>query len=599
MTKFTRLSKLFPNNSLMVNRTNSESIYDIMKFQPKGVLSYSSERGIHSNEPSYIEKVTDFINNVQERQPSLVVTPEGSIPFEVLKQIIENKSRWPDLYKLWGFCMEGIDKKDFKILVESYNIDDSLKVVIEDSITYRAHVNSLWYIFRIDEERLCIVIQLKNAPSSDRGIKYEARDLTTGNTIYVFDLNNGQPTKNTLISLICSDAIQLEPTKIITELEQSYPMIINHQCNRKPFDDRFKDFRNTILTSRSIKNQRYIVANWAKGSELKRTFTINESGNAYYNYLSVSGHPYLDKICSDKDSYSHRMEMQLLGVEYYASNKFNVWSYPDEENIMRFYIKKDEVFNVDESISTNFDPVIKECYKYNADNNCWESTEKNCILDNEEGSNNIYISEKEFLRPIKYKECEKRECENKCFWLYNDYFFATCFGNELKSELECKYEISDRTIATLSSEGLRGTQRKRELFKTLVKKLERNEIPKELPMFDDNLKFDIDINAAETGSNNIYNATVINVPQEYPNWGEKKGIFAIIDTADLSEVEIAYDKLYKMTKTNIRDQIVLYYRKDDDYISYKKPHEQSNITSKSIDFTNNPASIYKGDMQYE
>lgn len=598
MTKFKRLSKLFPNNSLIVNRTNSESIYDIMKFQPKGVLSYSSERGIHTNESSYIEKVAGFINNVQERQPSLVVTPEGSIPFEVLKQIIDNKSRWPDLYKLWGFCMEGIDKKDFKILVESYNRDDSLKVVIEDSITYKAHVNSLWYIFRIDEEHLCIVIQLKNAPSSDRDIEHEARDLTIGNTIYVFDLDNGEPTKNTLISLICSDAIQLDTNKIITELGKSYPMIINHQCNEKPFDERFIDFRNSIFRAVSILKKRCIVANWAKGTELKKVFTINESGNAYYNHLSVNGHSHPKKIFSDKDSYSHRMKSQLLGVKYYASDKCNIWSYPNEENIFSFFVKKDEAY-VENSLSTNYDPLMKECYLFNDNKNCWESTEKNCILDNEEGSNNIYISEKEFLRPIKYKECEKRECENKCFWLYNDYFFATCFGNELKSELECKYEISDRTIATLSSEGLRGTQRKRELFKTLVKKLERNEIPKELPMFDDNLKFDIDINAAETGSNNIYNATVINVPQEYPNWGEKKGIFAIIDTADLSEVEIAYDKLYKMTKTNIRDQIVLYYRKDDDYISYKKPHEQSNITSKSIDFTNNPVSIYKGDMQYE
>lgn len=601
MTNFTKVSTLFQdkNLSLIVNRTDSESVYDIMKFQPKGVLSYTRDKGIQCKELVYTEKVNKFIRAIIEKQPSLVITPEGSIPYDSLSQAIEDETKWPEDYKLWCFCMEGISKKRFKDVVDNYKDDQRLKIVLEDSINYSAHVNSLWYIFRIDKNHLGIVIQLKNNHMSDRNIEHEEDDLTKGNTIYIFDLNGGQPTKNTLLSLICADALHIDVGSNTEGVSQAYPIIINPQCNGKPFNERFKDSRISIFNSRSFSKQRYIVANWAEGTKLNNAFEIKEAGNIYYNYLMVNGHSHFGKICCDIDSYSHRMKSQMLGVEYYGSHKFNIWDFGNTESLVRFFVKKDEVTGLDETLSTDQDPMIKERYEYISSKKSWESIDGKCILDSKNGCDSLYISKNEYLRPIKFDECLKRECKGKCVWLYNDYFFGICFGKKLESELKCDYEISNRALANFDPEGLVKRNRKRELFSTLVHLLEENIIPAELPMFDKNLKFDIDTDAAERGSNNIYNATVINAPNEFMNWKDKKGIFAIIDTDCLDVVELAYDDLSNMTSQDIRDQIVLYYRVNGRYTIYDGPHKNLNISTKNAHFTGSVSSIYKGQMQYE
>lgn len=599
MTNYVKVSDIIPNKnvSLIVNRTTSEAHFDIIKFQPLANLSYMRERGIFCDEPDYTNKVIKFFDLIIDKQPALVLTPEGSIPFKVIDEIICNKQKWPQVGRLWCLCMSGISTSDF-IKFEDYLVTkENMFVHIEDNVNYRAHVNSLFYLFRLDQDTLAIVIQIKNNHMSDREFGHEADDLSKGNDIYIFDLNGGIDTKNILLTLICADAIQLPMSELITMIKYKYPLIVNAQCNSKPFDSRFVVNRNFIMSDKNVSKQRLIVVNWAQGTNLGKSFTVNDSGNTYYNYLGVSGHSHLKNLCSDQEVFIHRMKNQIKGFTYYANDNFNIWRFVDDENISRFYIKKDEVFALDRTLSSNFDPVIIEMYKYQDDN--WLHRNKNCAFCDGKALE-FYISNNQLLRPIYFEECKNNNrCSDECFWLYNDYFLGVCLGGELINELKCIGEISNRTLIAMNNESVDNTIKKREMFSILVKLLEANKIPDELIFFSKNLKFDIDQNAAECGSNNIYNVTIEKVSEEFPNWPLKKGIIAVVDTTQIESVEKVYEALHHATNIENRDQILLYFRQNGEYVPYKKPHELKSITPSNNRFTRNTTSIFKGGSQYE
>jgi len=601
MTNYKRVSEIFYSEKiyLIANRANSENIYNILKFQPMANLRYSKEKGIHANDIDYLNKVNTFIEMAIDKQPDLIITPEGSIPFIILENIIYSKIKWPDIGKLWCLCMEGISKNNFKSMKEALDKNEAIKVILENNINYKSNVNSLFYLFRLNEDRLAVIIQLKNRPMADRGIQHEADDMSQGDTIYVFDLDADYQTKNVLINLICADAIHLPISELINELKHTYPLVINAQCNPNPFDTRFVNNRSYISSDTNIRNSRQIVANWANGTEIENFFLIKDSGNAYYNYLSVSGHQHVKSICLDEETFNHRLKNQINGGAYYANSNLNIWKFPDDESLIRFYIKKDDYFGVNTSLTTKFDPIITGKYIYNKIESKWQKADKHCIFSSNQYSNEIYISENENFRPIYYNNCKANMCTDECFWLYNDYFLGICLGGTIEDELKCDGECSNRTLIAMNGDSCEKTSKKRELFSILIKLLEDNNIPDELKIFSNNIKFEIDFNASRCGSNNIYNVTVDKAPYEESNWSIKKGIFAVIDTTDISRVETIYNNLYKITNAENRDQILLYYRNAGNYIPYKKPHELKSIKPANNMLTNETSSRINGEVQYE
>lgn len=183
MTNYVKVSDIIPNKyvSLVINKTTSETHFDIMKFQPSANLSYQRDRGIFCDDEDYTNKVIKFFELVIDKQPALVITPEGSIPFKVIEEIIDNEHKWPQIEKLWCLCMSGISTNDFIDFKNSLVAKENVYVHIETDINYRAHVNSLFYLFRLDQNTLAIVIQLKNNHMSDREFEHEADDLSKGN----------------------------------------------------------------------------------------------------------------------------------------------------------------------------------------------------------------------------------------------------------------------------------------------------------------------------------------------------------------------------------------------------------------------------------
>lgn len=386
---------------------------------------------------------------------------------------------------------------------------------------------------------------------------------------------------------------------MVEAIKNTFPLIVNIQCNSKPYNHRFVSKRNTIASDTNLLKQRQLVANWAKGSEIENAFVVKDSGNIYYNQLGINGHSQMKDICSDKEFFMHRMKNQLLGITYFTSNLFDIWKFPDEENILRFFIRKEEVFGVDQTLSGRFDPTAKERYMFKVDEGAWKKVNKYCVKKEDYEGLDLYISADDSLKPLNFMNCDADSCRNKCDWLYNDFFLGICLGGYTVEELNSDMEKSNRTLICLNEDSVVNTDKKRELFMILTQILENNDIPIELNVFLDNIKYCIDNNAAETGSDNIFNVSVKNAPHGYPYWAVTKGIFTVLDTMRIDVVQKVYERLYKSTSIDNRDQILIYYRKNGTYIPYIKPHSQKKIIPENSTFTKNVSSIYKGEGQYE
>ena len=567
------------NVSLRVNENSSEAIYDILHLQCSGNIEYSGDTGFKCKDTNHIDLLRKFIELALSFNSALVITPECSFPFIVLGEIIEEKSLWPALKNIWSLGMEGISVSSFKDLIYKLQLLSDIKIIFDDNnVTYKRHCNTVWNLFRINNNTLCIVIQFKQRHALDRNIDYEADALSVGDTTYIFDLNNKTPTKNILLSVICSDAISLSSSELLDSIKHTHPLIINPQLNNQPFDERFKSFRNTVFSDSNI-YARMITLNWCKDTRINNKNFVIESGSAFFDYLSANGKSYLEAICKDSDLFSHRRTNLKKGFIYFAEKKYNIWLMDDTCNCARYFIKKGEIFGTDRTLDNSFEPNAKNLLKFDVPNKSFIEIQSHFCTDSwkdelaQQGANPLYLN-----------ECINRKCNDKCLWLYNDYFFGICFGNFCKSELESFFEISNRTLYSLSSDSQKNTDRKRELFSKLIKCLNDNKFPECFNILCDNYLFDMDNNYAESGSNNIFNLRVKNTNGQ-DTWKFKKFLVVICDTTKISEVQVLYDILKAKTNMNIKDQILIYYRYDNDYILYDEPLIQNGIGVGSASYT--------------
>lgn len=570
---------------LTVNSTNSHS-YNVLQFCGKGNLKYD-ENGVGFCEyEKHFSKMQTFLNLARISHSDLVITPECSVPHKLIDNIIQDSNKWPENEKLWCLCSEGVISEEFKSKVSQSNRDDRLIVFFnENHINYRTYVNALWYLFKV-EEKLCVVIQAKQRHMLDYKYRGEARDLSQGRDTYCFDLNGSKPTKNLLLSYICSDIIGLSAAEIINNLEGTNPTILNLQLNPKPFSDRFINFRKTYFWDTAINNQRLIVCNWGIGTSFKDTeINIEESGSGFFSSLDNTKSPILSEVLKDGSTFMNRLELQKEGIENYLDNKYSIWKFDEGIEAIQYRILKTETYGFDRGLGSLQEPIIINKYKYEETNNKWIIDEKkHCNLE-------LYLElcdimgedySLEELRP-----CSGREKCDECTGIYADFFFGICFGGFMKDELLVEYEKSNRTFKFLNKESLGKSREKQRMFKSLVKELRNNNFPKSMKYLENSNMFEINENAAETGSNEVYNLSSTRPGDEH-----KKAIVSIYNTDRIEDVEERYKDLKDSTRSNYKNQIIIYYlNKEGKYIIHSEPHDVTGIGLSSNSYTRNTTSI--------
>lgn len=239
--------------------TPSAMNYKTMMFQPRGEIE-ASVAGVFSKDRELaLDQFTKFLGMACEREADLVVTPEYSMPWEVLKKSIADGIQ-PAQGKLWVLGCESIKLQELNML--KAQLEPDVKVLFEPlNAQGNRFLDPLAYVFHAPKvggggTQLVVLVQFKTKPMADAD-HFEINGLQLGSRVYTFARSHNDIR---LVSLICSDAFGL----LDPQAEEIYKktLIIHLQLNPKPRHEEFRRYRDRILRFGSSETE-IICLNWA------------------------------------------------------------------------------------------------------------------------------------------------------------------------------------------------------------------------------------------------------------------------------------------------------------------------------------------------
>lgn len=242
-------------NALMPNAAN----YKAMMFQPRGEIE-ASVNGVFNRDRAFATKqFSKFLALAHQQQADLAVTPEYSMPWDVLKNAIATDAR-PAPGKLWVLGCESIKLQELNAL--KAELDNIAKVIFEPLAAQQDRfLDPLAYVFQAPVEgsdafQLVVLVQFKTKPMADPD-HFEVNGLQLGSRIYTFAKSANDIR---LASLICSDAFGL----LDPQAEEIYSrtLIIHLQLNPKPRHEEFRRYRDRLLRFGCAELE-VICLNWA------------------------------------------------------------------------------------------------------------------------------------------------------------------------------------------------------------------------------------------------------------------------------------------------------------------------------------------------
>jgi len=243
-------------DALIPNSAN----YNALLTQPVGEIE-ASPAGVRNRDRKLAtEQYSQFLALADESRADLVVTPEYSMPWDVLVSAIKDGLR-PSHGKLWALGCESIT------CVQLHQIKTSLApyaTVIYEALPDAGErfVGPLAYVFSAPEkdngnDRLIVLVQFKTNPMGDPD-HFETNNLQTGTRVYQF----GENGSIRLVSLICSDAFAFEDAQANSVYDRG--LILHIQLNPKPRHTQFRQYRERLLRFEGDATE-IICLNWARG----------------------------------------------------------------------------------------------------------------------------------------------------------------------------------------------------------------------------------------------------------------------------------------------------------------------------------------------
>jgi hypothetical protein len=93
--------------------------YEVLVIQPSGLIDARANFVGHANRDLAIQKFSEFIDLAIAKAADLVLSPEYSCPWDVLKDCLRG-GKFPALGKLWVLGCESITPTEFRDLVASF-----------------------------------------------------------------------------------------------------------------------------------------------------------------------------------------------------------------------------------------------------------------------------------------------------------------------------------------------------------------------------------------------------------------------------------------------------------------------------------------------
>lgn len=346
-------------NALIPNEDN----YTVLALQPKGDIEASAESVRSRDRVLAANQFSKFLEYAKETQADLVITPEYSMPWDVLREVI-SAGNGPDQGKLWALGCESIKIRELESL--KGRLAPIAKVIYEplnDSST--KFVSPLAYIFVSQptpdsgEAKTVVLVQFKTHAMGDPD-HFEINGMEKGNFIYQFG-DNEQNLK--LISLICADAFNFTDEKAASIYDRA--LIIHIQLNPNPRHEEFCSCRRRLFRYNGDETE-VLCLNWSED------VTISIDGQQR-NWKNIAGSAWYlksrDYDCRDNTlSRNHR---QGLYYTWLKPNHSHALFFNYKPGIFLFNATKVAHIGVPGSVSRRRGPQLIKTCNWNDGKGCW------------------------------------------------------------------------------------------------------------------------------------------------------------------------------------------------------------------------------------
>lgn len=256
--------------------------YSVCLLQPEGNIQANATGVKNQTRTLAIQQFSSFLKKLTTTSVDLAVTPEYSMPWEVLKDAIKT-DQVPTPGQLWAFGCESVPYSELAALKAELT---PFAEVLHETLQPDNHrfVDPLAYVFwapSLDANtpaRLVIAIQFKTCPMG--GTHFEVNGLQRGTRIYQFGGGVNEPR---LISLICSDAFEFVDA-LATEVYDR-ALVLHIQLNQNPRQSQYRKYRDRLFAFPGDATE-LICLNWAKdvreAEDNAARCWNNISGSAWY-----------------------------------------------------------------------------------------------------------------------------------------------------------------------------------------------------------------------------------------------------------------------------------------------------------------------------
>ena len=229
-----------------------------------------------------------FLTDAIASQAQLAITPEYSVPWALIAEIIQGTPGTPRPPKgsLWALGCESITPRELDALQLAANRSAAVCLLHENlepqQRAQTAFLDPLVFIFwavnPAGADVLCLLVQFKTVPSRDPN-HVELQSLCLGTSVYKFTAHAADVS---LLALICSDAFAF--TNALVDAHCTNVLLVHIQLNPKPANIDYSAYRSRLFSVASNNNVEIVCLNWAATvlTEDGPDTWISTPGSAWY-----------------------------------------------------------------------------------------------------------------------------------------------------------------------------------------------------------------------------------------------------------------------------------------------------------------------------
>lgn len=582
--KYTRLSEQEELKETSLHVCNSEEAdFSILQYKAEGNLLYSHNRGMYSeNGERQKRQIEAFLVTAREESVDLAIAPEASVPWEIAEKVIGGVIKPPRKGKLWYLGMEGSSLDDFEKTMDEWKKKEDVVVICPEIRNEKKHVNSAIYFFMTVKGKLAVITQIKTGGMKDVSYENEQNDLSTGNEIFLLDLNGTEVSQNIVAGMICADIFNLNVAEFCRNFHGKMPLILHIQMNPKPYYKEMASFRDVFFRDSEIRSSQIVTANWGKGTSIrqeerqddKKKGYTDSGSTVYMNLLLNHGNCEFREILKQESFINHLGEVQQLGFEYFLTEKYEIWKIQEAVDVINYRMRKGFCTTVPKVTDRKPMPYIIHSYRFDEKDNLTLDLEKNCDCGEMQEVFRIFDKSCKDIESCADKSC--KECRR----FYVDFLISLCLGEEVCDEYMASGEKSNRVIQALYQDCR--DSKKKHLLKELVEELKESRFPERFGNFNkrDSFLFAINDDCARNGGNYRYNLCLKNGEQ-----GIKRLLVVYIGHAKSEDAKKKFSDLQHTVHEDMRDKVLLYFSDSHGIRAYDEPYTEESIFKDNSDYS--------------